>query len=326
MRYRETRMIVSAYYLNGSCFSVVPRHVRQDFQWMADHGTDAVCLSMYEGDLASRRKWDVYFGEAERAGLAVYAVPSRWAGLIAGWPGAPSRFTATHPETWMLQEDGRPIFSATWGAMSSVHHPATMEFFRHCLDMLLAYPVAGIVWDEVKTVMRGDFSPMAREKMPAEAGMEWHIDATAEFFDAAGRYARQKSADLVICMFLYSFLAGYVVERCAAIASIDQFGCDGRACTAEQYRRVFGAVENPKVLLADAPRFIDAAGRHGKGAFVLVETQGMPAEGNDPLERNLPEILSWDLAHLAYYYYPTGTGDVERTMAVQGKHLKAIRH
>jgi hypothetical protein len=318
-------MVLNAYYLNGSVFSVVPRHVREDFRWMADHGTEAVSVSMYENDLGNGRHWDLLFGEAARAGLQVYAVPSRWGGLVAGWPGAPSHFTATHPETWMLNEDGSPNFRVTWGPMSSVHHPATMEFFERCLDRVLEYPVAGIIWDEVKTLSHPDFSPAARSKMPPGAGPDWHVDATAAFFDAAGAFARRRRPGLVISMFLYSWYEGYPVERCARIAALDYFGCDGRPWTSEEDRRLHGGREKPKVLVPTLGRWIAAARAAGKGAFVLIETQREPPESYDIVDRRLPEVLAYGAEHVAYYYYGRDLQDPDRLMAIQGRHLKALR-
>jgi hypothetical protein len=318
-------MILNAYYLNGSIHSLVPRHVREDFQWMADHGTEAVSISMYERDLGRRPRWDLLYREAERAGLRIHAVPSRWGGLVAGWPAAPSHFAATHPETWMLSEDGTPNFRPIWGPMSSVHHPATMELFRQCLDQVLAYPVGGIIWDEPKTLSHADFSPPARRAMPPGAGADWHVDAAAEFFDAAGAYAKARRPDLVISMFLYAWYDGYPVERCARIRTLDYFGCDGRPWTAEEDRQLHGGRDDPKVLVPTLKRWIGAARAAGKGAFVLIETQGEPSETYPVVDRRLPEVLSYGADHVAYYYYARDLDDPDRLMAIQGRHLKALR-
>ncbi len=101
--------IRTGYYLNGSLFAVVPAHVRADFSWMAAHGCTAVAVSVYERDINRRRLWGLFADEAARAGLALYAVPSRWAGLFAGWPGAPSRFSATRPDTVIRRPDGSAL-------------------------------------------------------------------------------------------------------------------------------------------------------------------------------------------------------------------------
>jgi hypothetical protein len=318
-------VILSAYYLNGAVFSMVERHIREDFQWMADVGTDAVCLSMYENDLGNRRRWDIFCREAERAGLAVHAVPSRWGGLIAGWPGAPSQFAATHPDTWMLCEDGRPNFRGTWGPMCSVHHPATREFVEACLDRVLEYPLAGLVWDEPKPLCHPDFSPAAREKMPAGAGPEWHVDATADFFEAVTAHARRRRPDLVVSMFLYAWFGDPTARRCARIEGLDYFGCDGRPWTLEDNRILYGDMDRPKVLIPTLERWNAAARDAGRGGFVLIETQGIPPESYEVVDRRLPEVLACGTEHVAYYYYGGALEDGDRLMAIQARHLKALR-
>lgn len=318
-------MLLNAYYLNGSVFSIVPRHVRDDFQWMADHGTDAVSISMVERDLADRRKWDLFLTEAARAGLAVHAVPSRWGGLIAGWPGAPSLFSATHPETWICYPDGSPNFRGTWGPMSSVHHPATFDCFCRCLDLILDYPIAGIIWDEPKPLMHPDFSPMARRAMPPDAADSWHVDATADFFQRVSAYAKDKRPDLALTMFLYAFFDGYAVSRCARIPALDDFGCDGRPWTLEANRRLYGPMQHPKVLVPTLGRWVAAARDAGKRPFVLIETQNIPPEAYDDVDRHLPDVLALGPEHVAYYYYGGALEDPDRLMAIQARHLAALK-
>jgi hypothetical protein len=281
---------------------------------------------MYERDLGNRRKWDLLFGAAERAGLEVHAVPSRWGGLVAGWPGAPSLFSATHPETWMLYEDGSPNFRGTWGPMSSVHHEATGEHFRECLDVILEYPLAGIIWDEPKPLIHVDHSPAAKARAPggdtAGAGAEWNVDSVADFFEMAGRHAKSKRPAVKLTMFLYSWLDGYVVERTAAIPTLDYYGCDGRPWTLEEDSELR---DDPagKVLLPKMDRFLDAARANGKAGFVLIETQGLPPEACPAIDRRLPEVLDRGTDHVAYYYYGGALEDAERLMEIQARHLRA---
>ncbi len=318
-------MLLTAYYLNGSVFSLVPRHVREDFAWMADHGTDAVAISMYENDFDRPGKWEFLFEAAEAAGLAVHAVPSRWGGLVAGWPGAPSAFTATHPETWVLHADGRPNFRPRWGPMSSVHHPATRAFFEACIDRVLAYPVAGVIWDEPKLAVHEDHSPAARERMPPGAGPEWHLDAMADFFEAAGAYAKARRPEIIVSMFLYAWIEGYAVERCGRIPSLDYFGCDGRPWTLADNRRLHGETERPKVLLPTLERWNAAARAAGKGGFVLIETNREPPETFETVDRRLPEVLAMGTEHTAYYYYGEDHRGSDRLMEVLGRHLAGLK-
>lgn len=228
-------MTLNAYYFRHHLYTLVPhtlvpRHVRDDMAWMRDIGTDIVSLAILEQDLyAARHNVDIICSEAERAGMRVYAVPSRWGGLVAGAPKVPSFFAATHPETWILKPDGAPAFSQVSGPMCSVHHEATREFFRERLSVLLGqWPIAGIVWDEPKTPGLRDFSASALQKLGPDAPLEAHTDAVASFFDEAGRHAREVSPQARLGMFLPCNAAPEILERCARLESLHDFGCNGR--------------------------------------------------------------------------------------------------
>ena len=76
-------MILNAYYFQHHTFSIVPRHVREDMEWMADVGTNAITLAVLEQDLyANEANMDLICREADRVGIAVHAVPSRWGGVL----------------------------------------------------------------------------------------------------------------------------------------------------------------------------------------------------------------------------------------------------
>jgi hypothetical protein len=116
--------MINAYYFRAHMYTLVPRQVREDMIWMADVGTDAVTIAVFEQDLyAARENIEVIHREAARVGLKLFAVPSRWGGQLAGAPKVPSMFTACHPETWVLNKDGTPYINPFCGPMSSVHHP-----------------------------------------------------------------------------------------------------------------------------------------------------------------------------------------------------------
>lgn len=107
--------LLNAYYFRRHTYTLVPRHLREDMEWMADCGTQAVSIGVLEQDLeAARWNLDHACREADRAGLKVYAVPSRWGGLVAGSLKVPSLFTATHPETWVRKADGTPRYGKSY--------------------------------------------------------------------------------------------------------------------------------------------------------------------------------------------------------------------
>ncbi len=322
-------MFVTAYYFGAHSYTIVPRHVREDMEWMADHGTNAIALAVLEQDLhAAVENYQLICREAERVGMKAFATPSRWGGLVAGCPKVPSIFCACHPETVAKNSDGTPLID--WlGTKASVHHPATFEFFcssiRKLLDIL---PISGIIWDEVKNLSEKDFSEEAKKALKGKNmdDLSVHIDATADFFDAVGAEALKLKPDLKISMFLFGHLRGYMVERTAKIRNLHYFGCDGRPFgKADIGAERAKSEKESKFLCEDGPYFAKIARSGGKGPLWLVENHALKEEDVPAMDKRLPEILSMDVEHLIYYYYPRSLKDPDRNMNVIGKHLKNIR-
>src|SRR6516162_5885448 len=180
-----TAPILSAYYQRAHMYTIVPRHVREDLKWMAGIGTNVVCVAILEQDLfAAIDNVALIIDEAAKAGMKVFSIASRWGGLVAGSPKVPSLFSVTHPDTWILKKDGKPRFSpSNSGVISSVHHPATYEFFCNTVDeMFRIFPaIAGIIWDEPKGFI-ADYSKLALEKLGSEAPETAHWQAAADFY------------------------------------------------------------------------------------------------------------------------------------------------
>jgi hypothetical protein len=126
----RTATAIGAYYLNAHMYTYVPRHIRADMEWMADIGTQYVCVGVLEQDLfAAYENHALIAQEAARVGMRVLAVPSRWGGLTAGAPKVPSLFTMLNPETKIANKQGRTaLMPKVSGGISSVHHPATFKF------------------------------------------------------------------------------------------------------------------------------------------------------------------------------------------------------
>lgn len=129
-------MFVNSYYFRAGMYTLVPRHVREDMQWMRDHGTDAVTIAVLEQDLfAAVENMQLIQAEADRAGMSLFVVPSRWGALVAGSPKVPGLFCVRHPEACMRGKDGS-LQSGLVGPIASVHHRATFDFFRDSIRNL----------------------------------------------------------------------------------------------------------------------------------------------------------------------------------------------
>src|ERR1700710_1383630 len=71
--------ILNAYYFRAHMYTIVPRQVREDLKWMAGIGTNVVSIAILEQDMTSAvENVTIICNEAEKLGMKVYAVPSRW--------------------------------------------------------------------------------------------------------------------------------------------------------------------------------------------------------------------------------------------------------
>ncbi len=322
--FQASDKILNAYYFRAHMYTLVPRHVREDMKWMADTGTNVVSIAILEQDLyAAVENIQIIGEEAARVGMSVYAVPSRWGGLLAGAPKVPSVFSVMHPQTWMLKEDGTPYQTTTSGVVSSIHYLETYEFFCKSVDELMRIgQVKGIIWDEPKNFATKDYSPKAKEALPAHAPAEAHAQAMADFYSKVNAYIREKYPSLTISMFVYANVSDMIIEKASAIRHLDYFGCDGRPWSAADG----GKLESDnKVLIGPGEKFLAAARKNGKKGLMLIENHNMPAEDIKIMDKGLPKVLALKPEQLIYYYYPRNIGDPDRNMATIAKHVKSYR-
>lgn len=292
-------MPLTAYYFRGQDLCVVRRHIREDMQWMADVGTDYAAVGVHEFQLdrLGGAGLDVICSEAERVGIQVHAIASRWAGLIAGWPTAAGLFAATHPEAWMRNADGTPVIrNFAGGAICSFYHPATLELFQTSITRMLdQWPFAGIIWDEPKTLEDEDHSEAALKVLGEPSRGETHVRHMAEFFSKATRHARAKKADLTISCFVYAHFSDMIMKHFAAVDGLDYFGIDGlcrpNPGTYPRYKTVFGNMDRANAACKAA----------GVKSMCLIETgPGIPLEQTIGYVK---EFIRTPIDNLMYYYY-----------------------
>jgi hypothetical protein len=323
--------LITAYYFRAHMYTLVPRHVRDDMQWMKDTGCNALSIALLEQDLfAAVENIEIVANEASKRGLQLLATPSRWAGLTAGAPKVPSLFSAKHPETWMLSEDGQPAPSPrVSGVLSSVHHPLTYQFFCESLDQAFnKFPVAGIIWDEPKA-FRPDFSKFARQNLGPNPSRDAHWKAAAAFFSRVNAHIRANYPRKHISMFTQAHNNLVQTEIAAQIKDLDFFGCDGRPWDAEtdkQWAPKPGDEDSEsgkgKVLLGRGEKILDLARKYGRKTLFLAENHNLPAKMIPAMEAGLPKALALHPDHLLFYYYPRNIEDPDRNMAVVAAALK----
>lgn len=306
--------ILSAYYFRAHMYTMVPRHVRDDLQWMADHGTNAVCIALLEQDFfAARKNVDIIANEAARVGMQLFVVPSRWAGLIAGAPKVPSPFAVNHPRTWLIEPDGKT------GAYCSVFYPEVAQFFKSQLDRVFSqWDARAIIWDEPKIYNTIDHSEAAIKKLGKDAPKEAYVQAFTDFWSDVNTHLKTTQPDVLTNLFLYANMDQAVIENAARIKNLDYFGCDGRPWKVESGGDNEG---RDKVLLGNGERFLTLAKAQKKKTLWLVENHNMRDEDVALMDQNFPEILGKGVDHLLYYYYPRNLADPEHNMSVVGKHI-----
>lgn len=307
---------LSTYYFYGQDLCIVPRHVREDVAWMADHGVDGVFVGMHDADLLGGNTAAVCEIIRE-AGLDVWLIPSRVGGLVAGWGRQPSYLSVDNSQLWARNADGSSRNCC--GPQLSVFHPEVPGAIAETVGKMLEHcPATGIVWDEIKSLGGEDHSHAAVEHLGRPATSDDMLEGTVGCFSQVNRLLKQRFTPLRIACFIYAMSPPEHVERCATMDGLDEFGCDGKC-----YR--FGESEcgegkGYKVLMdGNDARFAAAATANGCVPFTLLETQLLDVPTLELSLRRMPEFLQTKTGHLAFYYYPYGLAEPEHFMPRIGR-------
>lgn len=325
---------VAAYYLRAHMYTCVPRHIREDMEWMASVGTDYVCPAFLEQDLfAAYENHALIAAEAERVGMQVLAVPSRWGGLTAGAPKVPSLFTMLNPETKVANKQGKTaIMPKVSGGISSIHHPDTLKFFCNTLaELVRQHPkLAGFIIDEPKNFII-DTSPMAVKALGKDAPLTAHYAAARDFWSEVFAFAKERWPDKLTILFQQAHSEADEIAASSGIQHLDYYGVDGRPWGLEDDQKMTSTEEGQesgkgKVLLSGRGETFIKAARSvpGRKSFFLIENHNLHASMIEPMDRNYPAVLALKPDMATYYYYPRNVQDPDRAMAVIGKHLKAF--
>ncbi|MEM9392086.1 MAG: hypothetical protein AAGA02_16530 [Bacteroidota bacterium] len=324
---RDESKILNAYYFRAHMYTMVPRQVREDLSWMADIGTNVVSIAILEQDLrAAVENVEIIVNEANKFGMEVFVVPSRWGGLLAGAPKVPSVFTIQNPDTWMLKEDGSFYEDRDVGTHSSIHYESTIDFFKAGIDKIFElWNVKGIIWDEPKIYDKKDYSAEAKKNINDLEDLNQHNTAFSSFLGSLNQHIRQKHPSKTTSLFAYAHWRKEVIDSMAGIEELDYFGCDGRPWPMEA--EAGGKVKQTGKNLLGGPgkNYIKAAHSNGKKSLLVIENHNMPAEYNTLMDKYLPEIMALKPEQLIYYYYPRNVDKPDENMAFLAKNLKNFR-
>lgn len=328
----RTSTAIAAYYLNAHMYTYVPRHIRADMEWMADIGTQYLCVGVLEQDLfAAYENHALIAAEARRVGMKVIAVPSRWGGLTAGAPKVPSLFSMLNPHTLIVNKHGKSaIMPKVSGGISSVHHPDTFKFFCDTLaELYRQHPdLAGFIIDEPKCFIF-DQSKHAVAALGANAPMTAHFGAARDFWSRVTAFAKQRWPDKLTFLFQQAHNPPDELAAGAGVQNLDYYGADGRPWDAAADKLMEGGGDGQesgkgKILLSGkGEAFIKAAHAvPGRKSFFLMENHNLHASMIDAMDRHYPAVLALKPDFAAYYYYPRNVQDPDRAMTVIAKHIR----
>ena len=313
--------VLSAYYLRAHMYTIVPRQVREDMQWMADVGTNNVCISLLEQDLwAAVENVNIIIEEADRVGMKVLGVPTRLAGVYAGAPKVPSLWLSTRPHLWAYREDGEYQVSRVNGPRGGMLHAEVERFIGdQLLEMADTWPdIPGYIWDEPK-YGSPDYSERTRELLGETFSQEEWIGAATEVQSRINERFLAAHPDKSLHLFVYASMAQPYIKAFTGVRGLTSVGCDGRPWHHDDAGETDGG--EGKTLLGNGERFLEAAHRRGKRALWLIENHNLRMEDVELMDRRLPEVIKADVDHLIYYYYPRNVADPDRAMAVVKKHV-----
>lgn len=304
---------LGAYYFRAHLYTLVPKHVREDLDWMKRLGTTDLMVAVLEQDLfAAKENLAFIITEAHKRNIKVWAVPSRWGGLVAGAPKVPSLFSVTNPSTWALLADGKPRTNQISGVISSVYDPATKAFMiEKGIELLNLLPFEGLIWDEPKSFDHIDYHPESLKLHGPKPKWEAHVDAVANFWSEVNTGIKAKHPTRSLAMFIYASAPDYIIKAAASVKHLDYFGADGRpwADGEGQHLEAKG-----KTLLDKMPIFTAAAQAQAKQTLFLIENHNMVKADYQLMAKRLPDILKLKPDFLLYYYYPRNLEDPEQAM------------
>jgi len=322
---RNSERLLNAYYFRAHMYTMVPRQVREDLKWMADIGTNVVSVAVLEQDLrAAVENVEIIINEANKLGMEVFVVPSRWGGVLAGTPKVPSVFTIQNPQTWLVKEDGKFYKDKNVGVHSSIHYEETVEFFKRSIDKVFnLWNIKGIIWDEPKIYDKKDYSEEARKNISDLNDLSQHNNAFSDFFGLLNKHIKQNHPGKITNLFAYANWRDEVIQSMARIEDLDYFGCDGRPWPVDAGGQVEQSGKN--LLGGPGQHYIDQAKANEKRSLLLIENHNMPAENNALMDQYLDDVMALKPDQLIYYYYPRNVDKPEENMAIIGKHLKNFR-
>ena len=304
-------MLLSAYTLSYSNWTIIPSHWDQLFGQMRDNGFDAIDLSFSESEeMYAMRTIEQQIAMAHKHNLKVFIIPSRFASRFAGAPFMPGWLTINHPE-WNVPGTG----------VSCVDVPevieATKDFFK---KIVTTFDCDGIIIDEPKAVEVPSSHPVTIAKYGRTGTIEDAKNSMFEYIQTLIQTIKSCRPELAITMFNMPSVSSDFTAKCSQINGVDYAGFDGTLCSHSYFHGSnFRSKPPVKELYERAKKE-----NNGKcGTFVLIENMLIPSDQNSIYEQELNETLPLIKPdHLACYYYGHNNEDAEYIQQITMDALK----
>ncbi len=314
--------MLNAFYIRAHMYTLVPRNVLNDLDWMASVGTNSITVSVLEQDMsASKNNLLFIVKEARKRGMQVYMVPTRWAGIFAGGTKVPSIFSVRNPHTWRKKENGEILFTRSTGVISSIHYPEVTDFFIKGLAKAVnQWELDGVIWDEPKIWVK-DFSDPAR-KMADFDHVGSHYQAAVNFMNHLSTGLKELIPGIKLLFYTGADTSQEILKFQKQLINIDYFGCSGLPWSSavdkdgRQYKRY---------LEDKIPEFKLYASKMGLKSMAVIKNMYINPQDHPLVDQHLPKILALKPDNLTYYYYPRNLENPDQNMNLLKKHLSKFQ-
>lgn len=304
-------MLLSAYTLSYSNWTIIPSHWNNLFAKMKDNGFDAIDLSFSESEeMYAMRTIEQQIAMAHKHNLKVFIIPSRFASRFAGAPFMPGWLTVNHPE-----------WNVPGHSVSCVDVPEVIElsvnFFK---KIVTTFDCDGIIIDEPKAVELPSSHPATIAKYGRPGTIEDAKNSMFEYIKTIITTLKSCQPNLSITMFNMPSVSPDFTARCSQIDGVDFAGFDGTLCSHSYFHdSTFRSKPPVKELYQRAKQ----ENNNKCGTFVLIENMLIPSSENATYERELNETLcEIKPDHLACYYYGHNNEDAEYIQKITMDALK----
>ncbi len=291
--------MINCYYYAPHNHTLLSSHIREDFARMRDLGTEIVSFCVQEEQMTNwhQKRLHNTVDLAHEAGLAVHAVPNRWAGLVAGWLDGFGRFTLDNYDTLIRDKQGkiRTTQEGNYEMTSCTQNPKVREHMKQSIITLMNhYAFDGVIWDEPHSdVCYCEHCLKAADGEPTPI---WQYAQTARFFDELSAQILVIKPQTAISCFTMPESEG-LFHALTKTEHIEYLGSDGHVRSQDH------VMHRMKTSIFEAyEKFAPQVHAAKKKTFFLLEAQRHRDEDLEDYCINIEKAFQLPIDHLMYYY------------------------